>query len=1310
MAPGNIFITILILLCFAGCSADNSLSGPSETRITSSHPANLVNRQTSPSGTVSAESRSGPILVTEESGPELVRVQGKIKDSDGEGVGGVTVTLWTKSNDDKSSLTWRRIAQAESNKDGAYTIQGRGRDATAITARKEGLAIAAADDLKPLKDQIGKTANQVDLQLLQGSTITGQVITHDGNPIANAEILANSSEVPAAAIGEFITHTDAVGNFTFTNLPEGKLALAVAAPGRPIHLFESAAPNPELKLKLPEKVSRLDGRLISDDTDLYATTATISLVLQSSLYGLSLGSKLVTGEKGVFDFGAVPSSHAMLYVDSNPTGSLILETGNYTSGRPYYGVDLSDGASSTTLLKVTTGKTIRGIALDVTTSAPVAGVRIYPDGPSLRQKTNFAVTAADGTFTLPHATQMHFIQARAEGSYLFSPSIDKLKNHDISDTITLLMKQKPWVRGIVQNKHGAPIAGTKLSWYNLSPISPDATPIPLNPDGSFQLPLMPGKYRFFAEALGCAPAFVDKDLGDTDLNDIKLVMDKGRKISGIVVSPEGKPVAGALVLSQLGQKGTAGNSPYYPNGDTSFNLPFGKSITDATGRFSFSFAPADAGIGVIAKSNHYADSPVYFSDPDEGEIADVRLQFPPTGTIRGTVHDNNGMPVAGAALSLFNLNKFTGASETESSTSGTFELPKVEKSASLSLSVRAKDHANYNNIVQYTDEPLSITLTRHNVKSVTVKCIDIETGQPVPSKVSVTQRTGSDDLEVMADSDRPGTYQVSPVAVGETYIITAQADGYAVELEIIKASAEPIEEWTIALRPTAWVTGRIVDEKGSPLPDAWIADRFLRKKKTLADENGRFDIEIKDRYSYLYAETSDGQRSREINAELQAGAVTDLGDIVVIGQKEMTLRALKASGKPAVNVRVRVTQSEVEKVTSKTDRNGELKFSRHPAHSYNVELPEYNIIRSLSDTDQDANMEDVIIVHIGSGKFRGKLLANGKPVAGKVTGSNESFSNERVSYSVLNDGNFNITNLAPGRWRFSGSQASSPFDGTTVNITVKDDEVVQRDIELKDKVDITGTVVDETGRPVSKVRVAYTAPNGNGGAETDANGRFTVSHLGSGKYEFYAEQLPGKRSETVAVNIENSEAPEIRLVLKSGTGAIRCSALSILDGYQIASATAELTSIDGKTRIKSGTDHVGGEIIVESIPVGSYRLVIAAPGFSRAERTIEVADGEPAHYSEVLSPAASLSITVLTANGYVAGGIPITVTPTDAGSVATTLSGVTGDKGTIGFPAVESGTYLIQALGATGSASATVSTRHQRYINLKLMLSDNLSR
>src|SRR5690606_8877423 len=113
----------------------------------------------------------------------------------------------------------------------------------------------------------------------------------------------------------------------------------------------------------------------------------------------------------------------------------------------------------------------------------------------------------------------------------------------------------------------------------------------------------------------------------------KLVLPRGRKVSGTVVDPDGNPVPGAVITTVTDYGNNLTHEPRAASADGAFELMLGR----------------DGGAQIWICSRDFAPKFVSISK-DQSELGEIRLE---RGTsLEGTVRDAQGNPVAGCVVAM----------------------------------------------------------------------------------------------------------------------------------------------------------------------------------------------------------------------------------------------------------------------------------------------------------------------------------------------------------------------------------------------------------------------------------------------------------------------------------------------------------------------------------------------------------------------------------------------------------------------------------------------------------------------------------
>ena len=317
------------------------------------------------------------------------------------------------------------------------------------------------------------------------------------------------------------------------------------------------------------------------------------------------------------------------------------------------------------------------------------------DGVMITEIWTEATTGADGRYRMYAQADVYDIQvrvpgvgvARLPGTVL---GTDEARRLDITLEPAVTFRAK-----MVDSLTSNPVPGIRL-WHWQQPGVDGKS----GPDGVAAIPdMMPGAFRFQVEAPGYARWWSDQaagewsrrkidesrggwqrnfDMIDFDIKPgmkpVTITVERGVTVTGRVVAPDGKPVAGATVAPAL--TGT-GNSL---TGDTRFSVQTSGDgtftvVLPASGKREYNLIAHD---GTYGHWRTWANGvlPPFRSKPGE-TIHDVELRLTRPATVRGRVTDADGRPVPGrevrASAADQRGNRYYDPTVT-TATDGTYEL------------------------------------------------------------------------------------------------------------------------------------------------------------------------------------------------------------------------------------------------------------------------------------------------------------------------------------------------------------------------------------------------------------------------------------------------------------------------------------------------------------------------------------------------------------------------------------------------------------------------------------------------------------
>ena len=207
------------------------------------------------------------------------------------------------------------------------------------------------------------------------------------------------------------------------------------------------------------------------------------------------------------------------------------------------------------------------------------------------------------------------------------------------------------VVGLVRDPQGRPLSGVRVTEFQ---TDKDYT---TDAEGKFISAYSPSDERRFFFAVDKQRKLVGSGELPPEREYVEIKLTPGRVISGTVVDPTGKPVAGAQVA---------------PLPMTCFHV-----LTDDRGRFDVAWSPSwepREGLCLMARNVGLNLAALVEIDDD---IEIVQIKLTPALTLAGTVEDTDGNPIAGAKTSLSLIRGWgcgTPVKEVITNEQGRFEL------------------------------------------------------------------------------------------------------------------------------------------------------------------------------------------------------------------------------------------------------------------------------------------------------------------------------------------------------------------------------------------------------------------------------------------------------------------------------------------------------------------------------------------------------------------------------------------------------------------------------------------------------------
>lgn len=728
------------------------------------------------------------------------------------------------------------------------------------------------------------------------------------------------------------------------------------------------------------------------------------------------------------------------------------------------------------------------------------------------------------------------------------------------------------VRGTVVDREGKPAAGAKVWAAKFGYLEPlEAHEATADDSGAFSIEAGPGDWGVFAlrgdEGGRIGWDSIPKVEDGKDPAPVTVRLGPPTKLKGRLIDAEtGEPIA----------RGT-------------FALDDARRLeVDAEGRFE---APG------LDLTNHeaYPLCPGYerkriLFDTTGRPDAKLNLKLQKAGKVVGRVLDENGKPIPGASVGLRTSGSiFSGSALWERcSEDGRFSYDGKPLGRDGRLSARApgyRDEEREDVVALDASNSAEIDFTLRpdptkgpgpktaakpeNRRTVSGTVVGPE-GKPVASAVVRWDLVVSSDRVPETKTDDRGAFRLEGVP-DSTNVLSVMAKGLAPSFPLVDAGGDRQVE--VALKAGATIRGRVVDDSGTPIEGVWVAPQvknpkpnwagfvYLDELQAKTDRDGRFTLQ-----GMPEGVTCDFVAERWSAVRQQALSPSDESKNVVtlLGVGAIRGRVVDPTGEPVRNFRVQVGIPKGAKPGEPvggyfagyggtglafTREDGEFTISGLTAgnlHLLTVIAEGFGVgevDRVEAQSVHHLKPADALTIKLGPPHtLRVRVFREGgKPVEGaRVTViQNEGQGGFHWGYS---DSSWDDSITAPADSHGWAEFPALAFRKGTVVVRAKgcsrrkldwakDEEEFAVDLEPESK--LTGTVLDEAGKPVAGARITLSWQGGEmmNVPIDEKDGRFLAEGLGSGRFmlSVIPSAGPGLFSESIELEAGKKLSKDIRV-------------------------------------------------------------------------------------------------------------------------------------------------------------------------------------
>ncbi|RJS73907.1 PKD domain-containing protein, partial [Methanophagales archaeon] len=426
----------------------------------------------------------------------------------------------------------------------------------------------------------------------------------------------------------------------------------------------------------------------------------------------------------------------------------------------------------------------------------------------------------------------------------------------------------------------------------------------------------------------------------------------------------------------------------------------------------------------------------------------------------------------------------------------------------------------------------------------------LKEGGTITGKVTYENGTGISDVEVEARgpgygwtyTNATGDYTISGLETG-TYTVTAYplyGSNLVSNTTTAIVTAGETTVVNLILHPPATITGRITDENGTGIYNAYVDIWGPSRGSTYTNTSGYYTITgLEEGFYHVYAYPPSGTNliSNSTDVFVKAGQTTTVNLILEEGGI-LTGRVTDTNGTSIYNARV--SASGPSWGSDYTDSSGYYEIVGLQTGTYRIETHGQTGTNLVNVTCAKVTQKETTTLNV--------MLHEGGMIKGRVTdeyGAGMSNAYVRTSGPIYVSANtdyagyYTIEGLINGTYivTVEGSYGSGLFSNP-VGADINEGETIEINFTLRTGGVITGRVTDENGLPIAYVDVEAFPTRGYGSYEwayTDYDGYYTIAGLQSGEYVVTAYgSWYGLADNSTTAFVQLGETTTVNFILQEG--------------------------------------------------------------------------------------------------------------------------------------------------------------------------------
>lgn len=606
-----------------------------------------------------------------------------------------------------------------------------------------------------------------------------------------------------------------------------------------------------------------------------------------------------------------------------------------------------------------------------------------------------------------------------------------------------------------------------------------------------------GRYRLAAYADGYAKQHSRIRVArDAETVTARLALRRGAPVSGIVLSPDGKPIEGATVRYQ-------GASEWAQSADPRRDA----AESDAEGKFSFDALPAGT-FRFEGRSKNYAPGRSEMVTLDGGtEKTGVEVRLEPGATLRGEVVSKTGQPVGTARVRVrikSTSMRFGRARETIADDEGKFEITGL---AQTPVEIVAIHESGSSEIIELdlSEPPAARDMTITLELEGTIEGIVVGTdGEPIEGAqvtAMLDWRSREGSRRAMRSSmwfrgmprelsNSGGRFKIGGLEEGE-YMVRASRSASGRrgfrgrDAQTARTGDKNVE---IVLPKEGRITGKVAFKNGDPPEMFYIRTGGWGRGTPFSTKDGSFELNDLPPRTYSLTVSGPGFDKKAVpDIEVKEGETEDAGTITVHKGRTISGRVVSSTGSPIPDATVRAGRmlfgdgssssagrggppmARSAKDTT-TDGNGEFRLSGVGMGDLSI-VAEHEVegrSKTMYVPGSGQSIVDLTINLAGFGSLEGTVTKSGAP-AGDIIVNAASVSAPSAVFGVSSgpDGKFRFDRLAPDTYKVSAMTGRNPMRGfgyypSVATVEVEKTATVNLEIESGDA-KLAVTIADAGG-------------------------------------------------------------------------------------------------------------------------------------------------------------------------------------------------------------------------------------------------------